>query len=92
MHWWHENKKIIDGYLKKFNYVGDNMSSNKLFSPKINELIKEIKCNNINAVKENSTIDELNANKIVFMKDDEDIEDEDEICSLVELENVKSEI
>ncbi|MBU3127863.1 GNAT family N-acetyltransferase [Clostridium tagluense] len=23
MHWWHENKKNIDGYLKKFNYSDD---------------------------------------------------------------------
>lgn len=23
MHWWHENKKIMDGYLKKFNYSAD---------------------------------------------------------------------
>ncbi|MDT8715898.1 hypothetical protein IAI10_04460 [Clostridium sp. 19966] len=41
---------------------------------------------------ENSILDELNPNKVVFMKDEEDPESEEEIYSLVELENFKPEI
>ncbi|MGH4123448.1 MAG: alpha/beta hydrolase [Clostridium sp.] len=43
-------------------------------------------------IKENTIKDELNPNEIVFMKDDEDDESEEEIYSLIELENVKTAI
>lgn len=43
-------------------------------------------------IKKNSIIDKLNPNKVVYIKDEEDAEGEEDIWSLVELENVKPEI